>query len=809
MADISIVVQVVGEKDIIKTTSSLEKMERGVRKLSKDLSTGRIIEKQYNEGLKELRRTVDGSFGSWQKAKGAVDGYSKALKKANIAKEANDNVIALNKMRSTYDRNYAVEQKTLLLKKRLRKAIQDNKMTVREAGAELLRYRKALQQTNGTMQMTKRGTNQLGVMMQQTGYQVGDFAVQVGSGQNVMVAFGQQATQLVGTMAMFAKTTKLIALFSGLGIAIPVITGIAAAFLRTKSAAKEAEGGVKSLKDQMASAKEATVGFADEIERLNLGLKDVNEQFLFRGVQEAAAAVTALESAEVKKGDRAGALVELREAELTIARALVTTRQEELDAFRAGRAERDALVDAQEEALRLEEELREAAEDYKDVVEATTLSQNDQIALAAMILATNKDHLEVAKLRATQEGISKGLIGDELDKYVLMEMVLRNLLIDIEDAADATASSAEEAERLAAALKEAASAMSSLLNTGSLESKLAGLVAETKAIKSGADSASASLMASELVKVTKERDTALMKGELPSSFVNQSYANKVGLIEEVGAATANRNAARDAARPSSDGGSGKDFSQNEYLSGLHDEAKFKHTLVGLSAEQVTEAERRREIIMKIQSEGKVADEDRIKTILRTEAATRSAIEAEEQRQSTMDMITGNIESAFMSMVDGSKSVEDAFKGMLRNIILAIYQEQVAKPFATAIGNAIFGSANGNVFSGGSHVKAYANGGVVGSPTTFPMAGGKTGLMGEAGPEAIMPLKRGSNGKLGVQMEGGGGQNVVINQSFNFQANGDDTVKKLIAQAAPKIAQMTKSSLLDDRRRGGSTKAAFG
>ena len=90
-----------------------------------------------------------------------------------------------------------------------------------------------------------------------------------------------------------------------------------------------------------------------------------------------------------------------------------------------------------------------------------------------------------------------------------------------------------------------------------------------------------------------------------------------------------------------------------------------------------------------------------------------------------------------------------------------------------------------------------------------MAGGKAGLMGEAGPEAIMPLKRGANGKLGVQMEGGSQGNVVVNQSFNFSANGDDSVKKLIAQAAPKIAQMTKSSLLDDRRRGGSTKAAFG
>ena len=73
----------------------------------------------------------------------------------------------------------------------------------------------------------------------------------------------------------------------------------------------------------------------------------------------------------------------------------------------------------------------------------------------------------------------------------------------------------------------------------------------------------------------------------------------------------------------------------------------------------------------------------------------------------------------------------------------------------------------------------------------------------------MPLKRGANGKLGVQMEGGGGDNVVIHQNFNFQANGDESVKKLIAQAAPQIANMTKSSMLNDRRRGGATKAVFG
>jgi len=118
-------------------------------------------------------------------------------------------------------------------------------------------------------------------------------------------------------------------------------------------------------------------------------------------------------------------------------------------------------------------------------------------------------------------------------------------------------------------------------------------------------------------------------------------------------------------------------------------------------------------------------------------------------------------------------------------------------------------ANGGAFSGGSQVEAYANGGVVDRPTTFGMSGGRTGLMGEAGPEAIMPLKRGANGKLGVQMEGGSSQPVVINQSFNFSANGDDSVKKIIAQAAPQIAQMTQKSMMDQRRRGGSMKSTFG
>ncbi|MCD9572216.1 MULTISPECIES: phage tail tape measure protein [Pseudomonas] len=74
-------------------------------------------------------------------------------------------------------------------------------------------------------------------------------------------------------------------------------------------------------------------------------------------------------------------------------------------------------------------------------------------------------------------------------------------------------------------------------------------------------------------------------------------------------------------------------------------------------------------------------------------------------------------------------------------------------------------ANGGVWNGG--VQMFAKGGaftngIVSKPTAFGMAGGEVGLVGEAGPEAIMPLARGADGSLGVQMVGGsqGGSTVV-------------------------------------------------
>ena len=78
----------------------------------------------------------------------------------------------------------------------------------------------------------------------------------------------------------------------------------------------------------------------------------------------------------------------------------------------------------------------------------------------------------------------------------------------------------------------------------------------------------------------------------------------------------------------------------------------------------------------------------------------------------------------------------------------------------SFGGNLFPFARGGIVTGGS-VVPFASGGVVASPTYFPLGRG-LGLMGEAGAEAIMPLARGPDGKLGVRAGPGGATNVTVN-----------------------------------------------
>lgn len=106
--------------------------------------------------------------------------------------------------------------------------------------------------------------------------------------------------------------------------------------------------------------------------------------------------------------------------------------------------------------------------------------------------------------------------------------------------------------------------------------------------------------------------------------------------------------------------------------------------------------------------------------------------------------------------DGMK-LSDALHTVANSMVNAAYSAAV-KPVTDHFGGLI-AQGVGGLMQGAT---PFAKGGVVAGPTYFPMRGG-AGLMGEAGPEAIMPLSRGADGSLGVRMEGGGRPvNVVVN-----------------------------------------------
>lgn len=127
----------------------------------------------------------------------------------------------------------------------------------------------------------------------------------------------------------------------------------------------------------------------------------------------------------------------------------------------------------------------------------------------------------------------------------------------------------------------------------------------------------------------------------------------------------------------------------------------------------------------------------------------------------------SLTSAFESIALKGRNLGD----VLRSLALRLSQlafRAAFKPLENAIGGIVqglvggaLGFANGGVFRQGMPVP-FASGGVVTTPTFFPIGRGRTGVMGERGAEAILPLARGPDGRLGVQAAGASGATVQVN-----------------------------------------------
>ena len=205
-------------------------------------------------------------------------------------------------------------------------------------------------------------------------------------------------------------------------------------------------------------------------------------------------------------------------------------------------------------------------------------------------------------------------------------------------------------------------------------------------------------------------------------------------------------------------------------------------MLGLSEDE----QRRLEIIFELTKRGLPIEEERIQKILETEAALQKATEAEQRRQSMMDSVQGHIERGFMSLIDGSKSIEEAFRNTIRSILADIYQSAVIKPIASGISSFLFRESGGSMMPNQPYV------------------------VGERGPELVIPGRSSTVTNADLTRKSMGGSDAV-NVVNNINVNGGTdpaAIRMEVAKLMPTITNATKTAVIDARRRGGQMRAAF-
>lgn len=152
--------------------------------------------------------------------------------------------------------------------------------------------------------------------------------------------------------------------------------------------------------------------------------------------------------------------------------------------------------------------------------------------------------------------------------------------------------------------------------------------------------------------------------------------------------------------------------------------------------------------------------------------------------------SSTLSRAFTDIAVKGKGLNDVLRSLalsLSQLVLKAALRPLTDQFASLLSGAVkggFGFAKGGALRAGMPVP-FASGGVIQSPVTFPLANGRLGLAGERGTEAILPLARGADGRLGVMAQGNGGG---VSVTFNVQTPDAESFRRSESQVAAMVAR---------------------
>jgi len=669
---------------IVEANKRLNTLGRTLEGLIKKQNAGAISDKQFAKAKKELRRSIDDLYPSWNRAKSVVDNFDKSIR-TNI------------------------------------RTLESQKQAL-----------KTSEQAAGQM---GRRMSRTGVLFQQSGYQIGDFIVQVQSGQNAMIAFGQQATQMAGALTILGG--KFLAIGTGLGVIIPLVTAFGAAWLKSRKA--------------MGESKDATDELIGRIESLDRALDNYLRKKRASQIGWTVEQLTAQDSLDKATEDLAKAQGALLEVRASIAKGGTGFR--DMLPFLGTFLDKKDLKDAQSAIRALEED--QTAAQNRIIAQRKRLSEEqavdqakrDRETLAGSIRAAEEARVKIAQaeIEAENEKVRReqAIIDERARQAQSNEIAV--MTANINSYMDAWESGQKFVIENQEELNDLASVLGDRLGTS--------FATALQIIRAAKAEASVGLDAFG--------GGGDFKYDLPQTLkAPKTKTNKGG-----GA------------------------SQQDPLARIRDRIKLDTELLGKTKE-------RQEVERAIANSSKTYGKDAVDQAVAELAAYNQIVEKRQELQGIYDTAQSSMEDGFMAMVEGTKSVEDAFKDMARAIIKDLYQVYVVKRMVGSV-------------EGGTGIAGIL-GGIFGKASGGTVQANQPYLVGEKGPELIVPRNRGHvmNADLTAGAMGGGGD-VYVTNNFTMAANGDDSVKKIIAQSMPAIVNASKQGVMDARRRGGAMKNTFG
>lgn len=593
----------------------------------------------------------------------------------------------------------------------LNEAINNMSPALDRVNRQMRQKQKAISQYSDSINKSTKSLNRFGFVSQQVGYQVGDFFVQIQSGTNPLVAFGQQATQLAGLLTL-SLNPAIAAWGVGLSVAIPLITALGATWMRSSQESNESVNKIKSNLDDLKSTIDSL-----HLDNIKIGFK------------------TDEGSVAKVKEDLLKLSIDILEAQKPKAASGGFT------GYKVAASDQQEVVDA----LQAEIEIRKKLLDQYEAEKEAQRMLNGGLSVAA--------NMQAAAIRDKQEQLR---VQKELE-----EQTKRTY--------EYYGKTRQEAQNLVTAVNEA------LKNENASDFQ--------KAMKDALDAGitfSNLNLASPVIKAMNAAGSLfgyMMAATHPANipFIPSSGLGLPSGRSDLAPETSKRPPVRNEAAwneyfgPAAGKGSGGGSVQSA-IESFKKQLQLERELIGTS-------EAYKEVRQALGDEFKTTDPLVIANLVAQQEETKKLLDLDQQRQDLIKSAESALESGFMSMVDGTKSVKEAFRSMASDIIRELYRVLVVQRLVGVVSDAV-------------------SGGLSGSPIS----------LGTAAPKPTSSAKL-SIGRSTQSMSSN--TPVIVNNNINVTGTGDAAyVRGEVAKMMPQITSITKTAVIEARRRGGQMKQAF-